>query len=78
MLKWIINILLLYALYKLVKGFSSPKPVEAEHKPDPDSSEMVEDPQCGVFVTKESAIKGPGGTWFCSRECLDAYKEKAK
>ena len=75
MLKWIINILLFYALYKLFKGVTSKTTQTVEEPQGPTlGEELVEDPQCGVYVSRQHAIKGPDGTMFCSRECLEAYK----
>ncbi len=43
--------------------------------------EMVEDPNCKVFVQKGRAIKARIGSqtyYFCSKECRDKYIEKLK
>jgi hypothetical protein len=40
--------------------------------------ELVEDPQCGVYIPKEGAIPGPDGRYFCSQECLDAYRRRSQ
>jgi len=75
--------LLLYAalfwlLYRLFKGLlpgTRPQP----QGPRPGSStghldggELVQDPVCGVYVPKATALRGPGGEHFCSEACRDA------
>ncbi len=80
MLKWIFNLALLYLVYRLIKGFSSKPSVEEKagtekQKPTAKSGdELVEDPQCGVYTPKSTAIKGANGHYFCSTECAEAYK----
>jgi hypothetical protein len=81
MLKWIINGLLLYGAYKLftsIKGDSSSK-VEKKKASSRDKTregDLVEDPQCGVYIPVEHAVKGPGGKRFCSEECAEAFKNR--
>ena len=38
--------------------------------------ELVQDPQCGVYVPKETAVKGRGGAYFCSEACREAHQGK--
>ena len=80
MLKWIINILILVGIYKLVKSLTGPKapkaPEDTPKKPEELSEELVEDPQCGVYVPKSVAVKGPEGKLFCSEECAEKYRKK--
>lgn len=92
MLKWLIVIGLAYLFYRLMtsdgkeakkaEGTRRPeftawqRPMGGGQPPDIKGGELVEDPQCGVYVPKESAIAGPDGKWFCSRECLEAWQKK--
>ncbi|PLX43145.1 MAG: hypothetical protein C0608_00360 [Deltaproteobacteria bacterium] len=79
-MKWIINILLIYLVYKLVKsvmGSSSKEPKARVSKKD-GSEELVKDPNCETYVPISSAIKGPDGKYFCSKECIEEYKSKGR
>ena len=80
MLKWIINILLIYFVYKLVRSVmgSSSKEPKARVERNDGSEELVKDPNCETYVTISSAIKGPDGEYFCSKECVEEYKAKRR
>lgn len=79
-LRLIIGVVVVYLLYKLVKGWlvfrSSPKtdlPAAGE--------DLVEDPLCHTYVPVSNALKAEiaGKTvYFCSRKCLELYKEQRK
>jgi YHS domain-containing protein len=79
-LRLIISVVVIYLLYKLVKGWlafrSSPKtdlPAAGE--------DLVEDPLCHTYVPVSNALKSEfaGKTvYFCSRKCLELYKEQRK
>ena len=80
-MKWLINILLFFLLYKLGKSlWGAPQKVEEKVTRDDVSEELVEDPQCNTYIPLSTALKGPGGKYFCSKECLESYKsgQKAK
>ncbi len=77
--------LLLYAalfwlLYRLFKGLlPGARPQARGPGPGPrpdagrlDGGELVQDPVCGVYVPKATALRGPGGEYFCSESCRDA------
>ncbi|NOY44533.1 MAG: hypothetical protein GXP50_03645 [Deltaproteobacteria bacterium] len=68
---------LIWLVVRLVKGLK-PKPrVQPRPRPAPgraiQGGELVQDPHCGVYVPKESAVPGPGGAYFCSEACRDAH-----
>ncbi|WP_459942060.1 hypothetical protein [Deferrisoma palaeochoriense] len=73
--------LLIWLLVKFIKGLKpAPKPERPRARPTPgraiQGGELVQDPHCGVYVPKESAVPGPGGTYFCSEACRDAHAAK--
>jgi hypothetical protein len=79
MIKLAIEIFLVYLVYKIIKeAFSSP---ETKKKPQEQPSgaafkdELVQDPHCGVYFPKSTAVRG-GGQCFCSRECLEAWGKR--
>lgn len=39
-----------------------------------DGGELVQDPRCGVYVPKETAVRGRDGHFFCSESCREAHE----
>ncbi len=75
---------LIWLLVRLIKGLK-PKPRVRSSRPRPrpeggtiQAGELVQDPQCGVYVPKESAVPGPDGQFFCSPACRDAYAKRSE
>ena len=69
--------LLLYAGYRIFKGLITPKPNAASVEPV--SEETVQDPVCGVYLSRSDAVIGNlEGTrhYFCSMGCLEKFREK--
>ncbi len=70
--------LLFWLLYRLVKGLTPRRPERG--RPASGTAvrggDLVQDPQCGVYIPVEDAVKGPGGTLFCSEACRDAYRHR--
>ena len=68
--------------YKLVKLIWKPSlPGRGTSSPSAAGSrvlggELVQDPHCGVYVPKETAVRGRDGEHFCSEACRDAYRTK--
>ena len=66
-------------LYWAVKGLF-PKG-ERKGEPGHAGEEMVQDPNCGVYLPKNTALShtlGRKKLYFCSEECLKAYKGRAE
>ncbi len=43
-----------------------------------EKGELVKDPYCGVYIPKDRAFKARIGgktLFFCSRKCMESYKE---
>lgn len=43
-----------------------------------EEKELVKDPQCGVYIPKDRALKADIGgrtLYFCSRLCLESYRK---
>lgn len=70
---------LVWLLYKLIQGLKPGPRVGGPRRPSRTTSpkleggELVQDPQCGVYIPAEGAVRGPDGHLFCSTECRDAY-----
>lgn len=69
-----------YLIYTGVKGLflpqNAPRPIRAKGKKQTSGVPMVEDPQCGRFISEQEAVRTSfrGKTiYFCSSECRDAY-----
>jgi YHS domain-containing protein len=76
---------LIWLLYRLVKGLLPGGGAAGQRtrrappggRPDRlDGGELVQDPVCGVYVPKATAVRGPDGHFFCSPACRDAYGQK--
>lgn len=80
MIRLLLLAALVWLLYRLVKGLFQPQLHGPRRAPGGQlqGGELVQDPQCGVYVPKQTALKGPEGLYFCSRECLEAYREKKR
>lgn len=87
MLKWIVFAVAGYFLYRLFANdfFRKNKENEAKEKAEVERKaqcgEMVKDPECGVYVEKESSISVRDGEhvyYFCSYECRDDFIKKLK
>lgn len=71
---------LVWLLVRLVRGVLTPSRPLVSRGARPggevQAGELVQDPQCGVYIPKETAVKGPRGQLFCSPECRDAYRKR--
>ena len=72
---------LVWLLVRLVKSLKSVSPGPSAPGPKPGGEkltggELVQDPHCGVYIPKESAVRGSGGEYFCSVDCRDAHRKK--
>ena len=73
--------LLIYLLIQLIKGFFpsgkervAPKRRSTATRGDSiDGGELIKDPVCGVYIPKDTAVKGHGNSYFCSDECRDKF-----
>ncbi len=80
MIRLIIYFTIIYFAINLMKALISPKK-NNNSKNNNSSEDMVEDPCCGTFIPKSSAIKKKSGgekLYFCSKECWQQYKRKEK
>ena len=80
-IKLLLYFLILWALFKLWKMLIPPegprisRPSSAgPHRID--GGELVQDPQCGVYIPKDTAVKGPDGAYFCSEACRKAFRRE--
>lgn len=87
MLKLIIFVVAGYFLYHLFandffrKNKENDEKNKAEMERKARCGEMVKDPECGVYVEKESSISVRNGEqiyYFCSYECRDEFIKKLK
>ena len=78
--RFILFCILIYFLYRLLKSFFSPRPsVDSRilfRNEKAAVNEMVQDPQCGVYMAKKDAYANRVETdllYFCSEECCHKY-----
>lgn len=67
--------LLIYQLFKRSKPVTTFKRDAHGHKLE--TKELVRDPACMMYVTKEKAIEDEGH-YFCSEQCRDEYRQMPK
>lgn len=71
---------LLVVLFLLLKGAYRRTKLSGRPSPPPlDGDQMVQDPVCGVFVPRKTAIVWQTGgisNCFCSQECADKFQQQ--
>ena len=81
MLKLIILAILLYILYRLVKGaFKQDKGISGG-RADRVIDEMVQDPYCKIYIPRRQAVRrvhGGSEIFFCSDGCADRFEAENK
>ncbi len=83
MLKLVYLCVLIWLVYKLVQTIRRPsivrrsRPTFGPRDGRIEAGELVQDPQCGVYIPRETALKGPGGEYFCSEKCREAHRAEA-
>ncbi|MBW2091539.1 MAG: YHS domain-containing protein [Deltaproteobacteria bacterium] len=90
-LRWLIIVVLFYLIYRVIKGLFLPRsPFEDqpasswpsdEAENNKDASDLVQDPQCGVYLPQAEAIRYNvnGKTlYFCSQKCKREFIETQK
>ena len=83
LIRLLLLFLLLWAAFRFLKGLlapkTSPEPRSGRPRgagPRPAGGELVQDPQCGVYVPKETALQGGSGAYFCSEACRRAHETR--
>ncbi len=78
MIRLIYFAVLIYLLYRLVKGFLKQGKEYREKANDGAVDEMVQDPVCKTYIPRREAYRRTFGgkeILFCSRECADKFKK---
>jgi uncharacterized protein len=81
MTRLIIIVVALYLLYRVLKGFIIRKPDSGKAPRAEVMDELVQDPECEIYVPKRSSVKRMiGGRVynFCSDECAKRFEERTK
>lgn len=85
MWKFIIILVACYVVYRLFANdfLKKKKVAEAEDRAENDrkiaAGEMVQDPECGTWVSVDDSISVKDGAkkyYFCSYDCRDAFLKK--
>jgi YHS domain-containing protein len=80
-IKLFLYFLILWAVFKLWKMLNR---LQGPGKFRPDSAdagridggELIQDPHCGVYIPKATAVKDRAGACFCSEACREAFRRK--
>jgi YHS domain-containing protein len=81
MFRFFVFVILIYALYKIIKNFGQLKPAKKENDQFKSSStegeDLVEDPACHTYVPLSQAYKkeiSGNCYYFCSKQCSEKYE----
>jgi YHS domain-containing protein len=77
MLRFIYLIIIVYLLYRLVKGFLQQGKEYQQKTKDGIIDEMVQDPVCKIYIPRREAYKKTFGgkeILFCSKECAEKFE----
>jgi uncharacterized protein len=66
-------IYVVYIMFFKKRSIKSSQQQKSEKKETPKANDMIECAQCGVYVEVSECILS-NGKYFCSRECIEAYK----
>ena len=75
MVRIVIFVLLIGLLYLLARSYFFPV---RDEEGDPDSMEMVQDPNCKIYLLRSDAVErivSQKNHCFCSVKCADAYEK---
>ena len=81
MIRIIFIAVLVYIMYRLVKGVFSVRTKINRREPGGVIDEMVQDPFCGTYIPKRESIRRviEGQEYlFCSHECADKFESEIK
>ena len=79
-LRLIIGIIVLYLLYKVIKGWKAVQGPSRKNIPVT-GEDLVEDPLCHAYVPISDACRisiDGKNLYFCSQKCLDEYRGQRK
>ena len=78
MLRFLLFFILIYILYRIIKGFwGSAKQIHKSRNTTSVIDEMVQDPFCETYVPRREAIRrviDGKEHFFCSKECADKFQ----
>jgi YHS domain-containing protein len=80
-MRFIIYLVLAYVAYRVLKAIISPKDRISRSESGGVIDEMVQDPQCKMYIPRREAIEKriDGKTYhFCSEECATKFLEEGK
>lgn len=81
MLRVIILAILLYILYRLIKGVFKKDRDITGGRADGVIDEMVQDPFCRIYIPRRQAVRRVhegNEMFFCSEECADKFEAENK
>jgi len=84
-IRLIFTVIIVYFVYRLVKGLFLPSGKRQENFPRKPASiqgeDLVKDPYCGTYVPVSTASKvsiNGEELYFCSNECIEKYKARER
>jgi YHS domain-containing protein len=81
-IRWIIIIIVGFFLFRFLRRFLSSPKLPERKTPQEIQDEMVQDPNCKVYLPKRQAkvLNSPKGPtyYFCSTQCREKFIQEAK
>jgi YHS domain-containing protein len=81
MYRYFILAILLYILYRLIKGAFKKDRDISRGRADGVIDEMVQDPYCRIYIPRRQAVRRDhegNELFFCSEECADKFEAENK
>jgi len=81
MWRYLFIAILLYLLYRLIKGFLKEGVGISKGRADGVIDEMVQDPSCKMYIPRRQAVRRVlrgDEIFFCSKECADRFEAENK
>jgi YHS domain-containing protein len=84
LIRWLPYILLFVGVFLMIRRVTAPARRAARSAAEPAMrpvSQLVQDPNCGVYVDAQAAIRhtvGKGQVFFCSETCAEAWMAKGR
>jgi YHS domain-containing protein len=83
LIRWLPYIVVFVGVFLFLRRFLAPSRRAGRRTTEPPRpvSQLVQDPNCGVYVDAQAALRrtvGNGQVFFCSEACADAWMTKRR
>ena len=83
LIRWLPYILVFVGVFLMIRRLTAPSRQAARQAAEPARpvSQLVQDPNCGVYVDAQAAVRhtvGKGQVFFCSEACAETWMAKRR